>query len=50
VEILITRNGFWTLMDVVIADRICIDMVQQASTMTTHAMMMVIQEKNIILH
>ncbi len=32
-------------MDVAIVDRIRTDMVQQASMMTTHGMMMVIQEK-----
>jgi len=43
--IFIAKNGFWTLMDVVIVDPTCTNMVQQASTTTTHAMMMVVQDK-----
>jgi hypothetical protein len=40
-DILITRDDFWTLMDVVIVDLIHADMVQRALTTTTHATMMV---------
>jgi len=43
-DILITKDGFWTLMDVIIAEPTCIDMVQRVSTMTTHVVMMVAQE------
>jgi hypothetical protein len=32
-------------MDIVIANPTCTNMVQQASTMTTHVMMMVVYEK-----
>jgi hypothetical protein len=45
VDILITRNGFHTLMDIVVVDSTRIDMVQQALMTTTHAMMIVVQEK-----
>jgi hypothetical protein len=44
VDILITIDGFHTLMDIVIANLIRTNMVQQASMMTTHATMMVVQE------
>ncbi len=44
-DILITRDGFRTLMDVAIVDSIHIDMVQQTTTMTTHVAMMATQEK-----
>jgi hypothetical protein len=43
-DILITKDGFRTLMDIVIIDPIHIDMVQQAFTTTTHAMTMDVQE------
>jgi hypothetical protein len=39
-DILITKDYFWTLMDIVIVDLICTDMVQQTLTMTTHVTMM----------
>ncbi len=45
VDILIFRNDFQTLMDVIIANQIHIDMVQQTSTTTAHVAMMVVQEK-----
>jgi hypothetical protein len=45
VDILITKNGSWTLMDVVIIDSTRTDMVQQTSTMMTRVMIMVVQEK-----
>jgi hypothetical protein len=45
VDILITKNGFQTLMDIIVVDSTCINMMQQVSTMTTHVMMMVVQEK-----
>jgi hypothetical protein len=41
-DMLITRDNFRTLMDVVIVDLIHTDMVQQSSMTTTHAMMMVV--------
>ncbi len=44
-DIPITKNSFQTLMDIIIDDSIHIDMVQQTSMMTTHAVMMVVQEK-----
>jgi hypothetical protein len=44
-DILITKNNFQTLVDIVIANPTHINMVQRASTMTTHVMMMVAQEK-----
>jgi hypothetical protein len=44
-DIFINRNNFQTLMDVVITNLTCIDMVQQTSTITTLVMMMVVQEK-----
>jgi hypothetical protein len=40
-DILITRDDFQTLTDVIIVNLICTNMVQQISTMTTFAMMMV---------
>jgi hypothetical protein len=40
-DIFITRDGFCTLMNVVIIDPTYTNMVQQTSTMTTHATMMV---------
>jgi hypothetical protein len=40
-DILIIKNGFQILMDVVIIDPIHIDMVKQTSTMTTHVTTMV---------
>jgi hypothetical protein len=44
-DILITRDSFWTLMDIIIDDLTHTDMVQQISMMTTHVAMMVTQEK-----
>jgi hypothetical protein len=41
-DILITRDGFRTFMDVVIVDPIRTNMVQQTSTTTTHVIMMVV--------
>jgi hypothetical protein len=41
VDIIVTRNDFQTLMDIVIADPTHMDMVQQILTMMTNAMMMV---------
>jgi hypothetical protein len=43
--ILITKDDFWILMDIVIADLIHTDMVQWTSMMTSHVAMMVVQEK-----
>jgi hypothetical protein len=43
-DIFITRDNFQTLMDVVIIDLTCINMVQRTLTMTTHAMTMAAQE------
>jgi hypothetical protein len=43
-DILITKNGFQTLMDVIITNPIYIDMVQQTLTTTIHVVMMVAQE------
>jgi hypothetical protein len=40
-DILITKKGFRTLMDIVIVDPICTNMVQQTLMMTTHATTMV---------
>jgi len=45
VDILITRYGFWTLMDVIIVDPTCINMVQWTLTMITHATLMDAEEK-----
>jgi len=42
---LITKNDFYTLMDIVIVDSIHIDMVQWTLTTTTHATTIVVQEK-----
>jgi hypothetical protein len=44
-DILINRNNFQTLMDVIIVNLICINMVQWTLTMTTFTTMMVAQEK-----
>jgi len=38
------KNGFQTLIDVLIANLTCIDMVQQALTTIIHVVMMVVQE------
>jgi hypothetical protein len=48
-DILITKYDFQTLMDVVIVDSIHTNMVQRASTMITHAVMMAIQEEDMIM-
>jgi NCAIR mutase (PurE)-related protein len=45
VDILITRKKFQTLMDVIIVDSTCTNMVQQISKMITHATMTVAYEK-----
>ncbi len=44
INILITKDSFWTLMDIIIANSTNIYMVQRTLT-TTHAMMMGIQER-----
>jgi len=44
-DILITKDGFQTLMDVVIFYLIRTYMMQQTSMMTTHVMMMIISKK-----
>jgi hypothetical protein len=41
-DILITKDGFDILMNIVIIDLIHTSMVQQTSTTTTHVMMMAI--------
>jgi len=46
VDIFITKNGFHTLMDLVITNPICTYMVQKTSTTTTHVMMMDIKKKH----
>jgi hypothetical protein len=45
VDILITKDGLRTLMDVIIVDLIHTNMVQQPLTTTTHAATMVAQKK-----
>jgi len=45
VDIFIMKDGFWTLMDIVIADLIHINMMQWTLMTTTQVMMMVVQEK-----
>jgi len=45
VDILITKDGLRTLMDVIIVDLIHTNMVQQALTTTTRAATMVAQKK-----
>jgi glucose-6-phosphate 1-dehydrogenase len=45
IDILITRDNFQTLMDVVFANSIRTNMVQRASTTITHATMMATQKK-----
>jgi len=45
VDILIFINDFQTLMDIIIANPIHTDMVQQTSTTTAHVAIMVVQEK-----
>jgi hypothetical protein len=45
VDILITKDDLHTLMDLVITNSTCTNMVQQTSTTTTHAATMVAQEK-----
>jgi hypothetical protein len=45
-DILITKNNFQTLMNVIIVDLTHTDMVQRTSIMTTHVMMLVVQDKN----
>jgi hypothetical protein len=46
VDILIIRNGFRTLLDVIIVDMTHLNMVQQTSMTITHAMVMVVLEKS----
>jgi hypothetical protein len=41
-DTLITKDCFQTLMDIVIVDLTCTNMVQQALMTTTHAMTMVV--------
>jgi len=43
--IVITRNDFWTWADVVIAHPTCTNLMQCASTMTTHVTTVAIQNK-----
>jgi hypothetical protein len=45
VDILIIKNDFETLMDIVIIDQICTYMVQQTSTTIAHEVMMATKEK-----
>jgi hypothetical protein len=45
VDIHITRDDFWTLMDIVIVDLTCANMVQRALMTTTHVMIMAIYKK-----
>ncbi len=45
-DIFITRNGFWTLVDVVIIDSIYTKLMQCASTMIAHATIVVVQDKH----
>jgi hypothetical protein len=45
VGVLITTDNFRTLLDIVIANSTCLDMVHCASCITTHATTIVIQEK-----
>jgi hypothetical protein len=49
VDIVITRDGFWTLVDVVIINLICIDLMQCVSTTITFVAIIVVQD-NTILH
>jgi hypothetical protein len=44
-NIVITRDGFWTLVDVVIVDSTCIDLVLHVLMMITHATIVAIQDK-----
>jgi hypothetical protein len=44
-DIVITRDCFRILADVVIIDLTHTDLVQHASTMTTHAMTIIVQDK-----
>jgi hypothetical protein len=44
-DIIITKNDFWPLMDVVIVDLTCTNMVYRTSMTITHVAMMTIQEK-----
>jgi hypothetical protein len=44
-DILITKDNLWTLMDIVIAYSTHINMKQRTSTTTTHVVMMTTQEK-----
>jgi hypothetical protein len=45
VDIVITRNDFWTLANVVIATLICKDLVQHALLIIAHAITIVVQNK-----
>jgi hypothetical protein len=47
-DILIIRDNFQTLMDIVIIDQTCTDMGQRTSTRTTHEAMMVVKKNMII--
>jgi hypothetical protein len=44
-DIVITKENFRILADVFIANPTCIDLVQCVSMMTTHAMIVVVQDK-----
>jgi hypothetical protein len=44
-DIIIIKDDFWTLMDVITIDLTCTNMVQQTSTTIAHAVMIAIQEK-----
>jgi hypothetical protein len=44
-DIVITRDDFWTWANVVIANPTCTNLVQCASTMTTHVTIVAIQNK-----
>jgi hypothetical protein len=44
-DIFITKDDFQTLMDIIIIDQTCTDMVQWTSTTTTHESMMAIKKK-----
>jgi hypothetical protein len=44
-DIVISRNNFQTLVDIVITDSTCINLVQRVSTTTTHVATIVAQNK-----
>jgi hypothetical protein len=43
---IITKDNFHTLMDIIIVDSICINMVQQTSTMTSHVVTWLLKKKH----